>query len=167
MNRFENDATVDPVDVTESALTPEVLAALIALSADWEAENSCRGYVKNTAEDIAGNRVFLAKNGDSVVGYLFGHICLTEKSTSVAAEGTPYFELEELYVKPALRSRGIGWKLVACLEETVSGEVEYIMLSTATKNWRAILHFYLDELDMTFWNARLYKKLPSSLSHKA
>ena len=95
------------------------------------------------------------------------NICLTEKSTSVAAEGTPYFELEELYVKPALRSRGIGWKLVACLEETVSGEVEYIMLSTATKNWRAILHFYLDELDMTFWNARLYKKLPSSLSHKA
>jgi hypothetical protein len=33
------------------------------------------------------------------------------------------------------------------------------MLSTATKNFRAILHFYVDELDMNFWNARLFKKL--------
>jgi hypothetical protein len=33
------------------------------------------------------------------------------------------------------------------------------MLSTATKNARAILHFYLDELGMEFWSARLFKSL--------
>ena len=33
------------------------------------------------------------------------------------------------------------------------------MLSTATKNWRAILHFYIDELDMRFWNARLFRRI--------
>ena len=30
---------------------------------------------------------------------------------------------------------------------------------TATKNFRAILRFYIDELGMAFWSARLYKKI--------
>ena len=34
-----------------------------------------------------------------------------------------------------------------------------MMVSTATRNWRMILHFYLEELDMDFWSARLFKKL--------
>jgi len=44
-------------------------------------------------------------------------------------------------------------------EESVKSETEYMVLSTATKNWKAIFHFYLDELDMTFWSARLFKKI--------
>ena len=44
-------------------------------------------------------------------------------------------------------------------EDAVRGEAEYVMLSTATKNWRAILHFYVDELGMDFWNARLFKRI--------
>ena len=38
-------------------------------------------------------------------------------------------------------------------------EADFMVLSTATKNWKAIFHFYLDELDMRFWSARLYKKI--------
>jgi hypothetical protein len=34
-----------------------------------------------------------------------------------------------------------------------------MMLTTATKNFRAILHFYIDELGMDFWSARLFKKI--------
>lgn len=37
--------------------------------------------------------------------------------------------------------------------------LEMMMLSTATKNWKAIMHFYIDEIDMNFWSARLYKHL--------
>jgi len=37
--------------------------------------------------------------------------------------------------------------------------MEFIMLSTATKNYKSILHFYIDELGMDFWNARLFKKI--------
>ena len=53
----------------------------------------------------------------------------------------------------------VGRALFEQASQIVSAEVQYILLSTATKNWRAILHFYIDELGMTFWNARLYKKL--------
>ena len=75
------------------------------------------------------------------------------------ADGTPCFEVEELYVVPERRSQGVGRALFEQVSQIVSAEAQYILLSTATKNWRAILHFYIDELGMTFWNARLYKKL--------
>jgi hypothetical protein len=45
------------------------------------------------------------------------------------------------------------------VEQEVKNEAEYMVLSTATKNWKAIFHFYIDELDMQFWSARLFKKI--------
>ena len=74
-------------------------------------------------------------------------------------EGTPCFEVEELYVVPDRRSQGIGAGLFRYAEEAVKPDAEYMVLSTATRNWRAVFHFYLDELDMSFWSARLFKKI--------
>ena len=145
--------------IREAELTPEVLAALLALSADWEAEQSCHGYRKNTAADIEGNRIFLLEGEGGTLGYLFGHVEQAKKDSSVMKAGTACFEVEELYVRPEVRSRGCGAALFRFAEEAVRGEADYMMVSTATKNWRAILHFYLEELDMDFWSARLFKKL--------
>lgn len=147
------------VTLREAALTPALLAELIRLSEDWEAEGSCHGYRKNTPADIEGNRIFLAEDGAEPVGYLFGHRETAEKASSIMPEGTPFFELEELYVRPEYRRFGIGKRLFAFAEQAVSEDAALIMLSTATKNWRAILHFYLEELGMEFWSARLFKKL--------
>ena len=62
-------------------------------------------------------------------------------------------------MKPKYRSQGIGRALFSFAEKEVSPEAEYITLSTATKNWKAISHFYLDELGLEFWSARLFKKV--------
>ncbi len=145
--------------IREAALTPELTEALIRLSENWEAEGSCYGYRKNTAADIEGNRVFLLEGEGELLGYLFGHREKAKNCSSVMAEGTPYFEVEELYVRPEHRSRGCGAALFRFAEEAVRDEADYVMLSTATKNWQAILHFYLEELDLQFWSARLFKKL--------
>lgn len=145
--------------IWEAPLTGDLLERLIALSADWEEENSCRGYRKNTAADIEGNRIFLAEAEGELLGYLFGHVERTEKTSSIMPAGTACFEVEELYVRPAFRSRGIGAALFRHAEEAVRDEAAYLMVSTATKNWRAILHFYLEELGMDFWSARLFKKI--------
>ena len=136
-----------------------MLAVLIGLSEDWAAENSCYGYRPNEKDDIEGNRIFLAEEDGRTVGYLFGKVLLSEQMKSIMPEGTPYFEVEELYVVPERRSGGIGMKLFRFAENAVKTEAEYMVLSTATKNWKAIFHFYLDELDMTFWSARLFKKI--------
>ena len=145
--------------IRETELTEEVAGHLISLSEDWEKENCCHGYYKNTLDDLKGNRIFLALEGGAVVGYLFGHKETTEKTTSIYEAGTNFFEIEELYVKPQYRSRGIGRELLQYVETVVSPDVEMIMLGTASKNYRAILHFYLDELGMEFWSARLFKKI--------
>lgn len=149
----------DNITIREAPLSDETVSALIALSEDWEREDSCHGYRKNGPEDILSNRVFTAECCGELVGYLFGHMERTERTTSIAPEGAAFFEVEELYVKPAFRSRGIGARLFRCAEDAVKGEAKYLFLSTATKNWRAILHFYLDELGMEFWNARLFKRI--------
>ena len=62
---------------------------------------------------------------------------------------------------PERRSQGIGTRLFKYTEEAVKQEAEYMVLSAAAKNWKAVLHFYLDELDMSLWSARLFRKIGS------
>lgn len=145
--------------IRETELNEEVLALLIALSKDWAAEESCYGYRANERADIEGNRIFLAEDDGRIIGYLFGSMALSERMNSIMPDGTAYFEIEELYVIPECRSRGVGAKLFRYAESAVKNKADFIMLSTATKNYKAILHFYLDEVGMEFWSARLFKRI--------
>ncbi|MCR5772939.1 MAG: GNAT family N-acetyltransferase [Butyrivibrio sp.] len=145
--------------IHEVDLNEEVLAKLISFSEDWAAENSCYGYRPNDKSDIEGNRIFFAEDDGTIIGYLFGKVCESKQMKSIMPEGTPFFEVEELYVIPEKRSQGVGEKLFRFAENTVKAEAEYMVLSTATKNWKAIFHFYIDELNMNFWSARLFKKI--------
>lgn len=154
----------DRVVIEERELDDALLDTLIRLSGDWEAENSCYGYRKNEKADIEGNRIFLARAGEEVIGYLFGHPEKAERARSIMPDGTPVFEVEELFVKPEYRSMGVGKLLFLRAEEVARGTADYIMLNTATRNWRAILHFYLEELGMEFWSARLFKKVNNTAS---
>ena len=141
----------------EAEPTPEILEKLIRLSAQWAAEQNCYGYYPNTEADIAGKRIFLAEDEDGIEAYLLGEVETAKNMKSIMPEGTLYFEAED--VVPEKRSQGIGEALFRFVEETVKKDVQFIMLSTASKNSKAILHFYLDELDMQFWSARLFKKV--------
>ena len=147
------------MEFVETDLTPMVLDVLLKMSADWAAENSCRGYYPNELSDIQGNRIFLAMDGETPLGYLLGHMSHSERSSTVMAADTPFFEVEELYIVPAHRSQGLGSALFRYAEAQIKQEAEYILLSTATKNWKAILHFYIEELGMEFWSARLFKRI--------
>lgn len=146
------------IRIFETDLTEEILKELIYLSEEWEKEGSCYGYRKNEKADIDGNRIFLACAGTTIIGYLFGHTEKAEKASSIMQDGSPYFEVEEIYVRPEYRSGGIGKQLFDCAEKAVAEVADFLMLSTATKNWKAIFHFYIDELGMNFWSARLFKR---------
>ena len=145
--------------VKEVELTKSITEQLIALSEEWEKENSCYGYHKNDLQDIEGKRIFLAMDGDKILGYLFGHSEVADENTSVYKTGEQYFEIDEIYVSPQYRNQGIGKKLFKYVENEVSTQFDIIKLTTATKNFRAILHFYIDELGMEFWSAVLFKRV--------
>lgn len=146
--------------IREPVLDDALLGKLIGLSGRWAAENNCWGYCQNHKESIMGNRVFIAEEGGEVLGYLFGQRHVAEEMYAVMPKGTEHFVIDELYVIPEQRSRGVGSALFRFMEETVRAEgVSQLMLSTASKDFRRILHFYVDELGMDFWSAQLFKKL--------
>ncbi len=145
--------------IRETELTEDVIRQLIALSIDWENEQSCHGYRANQLSDLGGMRVFVAEEGGLIIGYLFGHSFSSKNMRSIMPEKSPCFEVEELYVIPEKRSQGIGRALFSFAEDAVRSEAEYMVLSTAAKNWKAILRFYLEELGMEFWSARLFKRI--------
>ena len=132
---------------------------LLKLSLMWEKEDSCYGYRANTEDDFQ-DRYILAAYDDELIAYVFGKEEVQDKQTSVINKNMHYFEVQEIYVHPSYRSRGIGKQLMESLEKELKKKgLEMMMLSTATKNWKAIMHFYIDEIDMNFWSARLYKHL--------
>ena len=146
--------------IYESRLHEELAEKLIAMSVDWEGENSTYGYRRNDRSDLEGNRVFLAERDGEILGYLLGHEETAKRASSIMPDGTPYFEIEELYVVPGHRSEGIGRDLFCTAEQMARASgLRFLMLSTATKNYKRILHFYLEELGMEFWSARLFKKI--------
>ncbi len=67
--------------------------------------------------------------------------------------------VDEIYVNPAYRNQGIGKTLFRMLEEYVKSDCQYITGSTSTKDYKKILNFYVDELDMNFHSAFLIKKM--------
>ena len=132
---------------------------LLELSLMWEKEDSCYGYRANTEGDFQDCYI-LAAYDDELIAYVFGKEEIQDKQTSVIDKNMHYFEVQEIYVHPLYRLRGIGKQLIERLEEELREKgIEMMLLSTATKNWRAILHFYIDEVGMNFWSARLYKRL--------
>lgn len=147
------------MQIEEAQWTESVKDAMIRLSEDWEKEKSCWGYRKNTWDDLKDEHVFLARDGERILGYLLGHFETEERGCEPYPKGTRLFEVSELYVIPSERSKGIGKALMQTAKHYASGKAEVLELVTATRNGRAILHFYLEEVGMEFYSARLFQRL--------
>ena len=155
MNKVKEESSMVTIHEAKQSDTKR----LLELSLMWEKEDSCYGYRANIEDDLR-DRYILAAYDDELIAYIFGKEEIQDKQTSVIDKNMHYFEIEELYVHPLYRSRGIVKQLIERLEEELREKgIEMMLLSTATKNWRAIMHFYIDEIDMNFWSARLYKRL--------
>ena len=155
MNEVKEESSV----ITIHEAKQSDLKRILELSLMWEKEDSCYGYRANTEDDLK-ERYILAAYDDELIAYVFGKEEVQDKQTSVIDKNMHYFEIEELYVHPSYRSRGIGKQLMESLEKELKKKgLRMMVLSTATKNWKAIMHFYIDEIDMNFWSARLYKHL--------
>ena len=148
------------MEYREVRLDDGLLETLIEMSEEWEREDITFGYVKNSREDIEGKRIFLASENGETAGYLLAHEALMNNHRSIAPDGTPYLEIDELYVRAGRLIGGIGKGLFAAAERAAADSgLRLLLLHTSTKNYRAILHFYIDEVGMDFWSAALYKRI--------
>ena len=138
---------------------PEDLPALLALSQEWAAEGITYGYSPTGREAFAGYRCWVAEADGKVVGYAGGEVDTARRNIEIQQAGERYFELEELYVCPACRGRGVGQLLLARVEEDARREgLAQLMLNAANRDHAPLLRFYLRE-GMTPHSFRMFKKL--------
>ncbi len=138
------------------SLDENTIKELIELSKEWSKENISYGYIVNDESDLK-EPLFVAIDNDKIVAYIFGHFYETKKKTSYIEIGSKCFEIDEIYVTKGCRNKGIGQKLFEMIEEYVKNKCEYLTLATSTKNYKKILHFYIEELGMNFHSAFLIK----------
>ena len=144
------------IEFKKAILTDDIVSQLIDLSGKWVEEDCSFGMVQNSKEDLH-EPLYIALDGSKVVGYIFGRYYVTEKKTSYIEIGAPCFEVDELYVLPEYRDQGIGTQLFSLIENEVKKEVEYITLSTSTKDYQKTLKFYVKNNEMTYHSAFLIK----------
>lgn len=133
---------------------------LPAMSAAWEAEQNVHGYCANGRGAFEKCEVFVAEEAGEVIGYLLSCRDEPEEPVCTMPEPQPYLEIDEIYVVPAHRGRGAGRALYMAAEEAArEAGLGCVILSTAMKDWKKILHLYIEELGMEFWTARLFKRL--------
>lgn len=138
-------------------LDKDTVDQMIALSQNWEKEDCTYGLGANEASDLTEPLAVAVENG-KIVGYIFGHYYTVEEKTSYIEVGEKCFSVDELYVLPEYRRGGIGRMLFSLLEAEVEPKCAYITLSTSTKNYKAILKLYVEELGMNFHSAFLIKQ---------
>ncbi len=146
-------------EIKKCELNDNIVKAVIELSTEWEREDLTYGYCANDKNDLIGNDLFLAYLDNEVIGYLFGKCSVLKEAITPIDKGAKYFEINEIYVKEKYRSQGVGRALFEYVENYYKQNIEYITLSTATKNYKSILHFYIEKMNMSFWSAKLFKKI--------
>ena len=150
------------IEYQKATFSDDVVAQLINLSHIWAEEDITNGLIPNTREDLK-EPCYIALDNSKIVGYIFGHYYNNEKKVSIPQEEIPIgercFDIDELYVLRQYRNQGIGKNLYLLLEKEVKDEVKFITLGTSTRDYRKIFHFYIEEVDMSFHSAFIYKKL--------
>ena len=147
------------IEIKKCELDDRNIKAVIALSKEWESEDLTYGYCANDKNDLIGNDLFLAYSDAQIIGYLFGKCSVLNEAITPIDKGSKCFDINEIYVKEKYRSQGIGEALFEYTENYHKQNVDYITLSTATKNYKSILYYYIEKKDLNLWSATLYKKI--------
>lgn len=135
------------------------LTQLTTLSKQWAEEKTMPSYTPNKAEEFLNRELYVAREDDTIIAYALGDIKILTEKTSYNAVGESAFELDELYVKPAYRSQGIGQKLYRFMENDLLNKVSVIGVIAASYHYLELLKFYSDDLGMSFNHALLTKRL--------
>ena len=136
------------------------LPALCALSRALVDEGCCNGMVYDTLEDWRSyQNIIVAEQDGQLVGYSYGRIATSRIRVPGCNKGDSFYDLEELYVLPALRSAGVGRQLFAAQEQLArSLYCKTLQLAAVSRDHGRLLRFY-EQMGMNFWSAWMIKEL--------
>jgi len=128
------------------------------LSQKFALENSCNGIIADNSDYFKNKNVAVAIANNEIVGYCYGNVCIEDKNRSFAKKEDKYFDLAEIYILPKFRNFGIGEKLYNFIETYAKENLcKTIRLNAVSKDYKKLLSFYIDKLNMAFWSAFLIK----------
>lgn len=133
---------------------------LVRLSKAFEQEKCCNGIIADDKDFFIKKKVAVAKIDTSIVGYCYGIFEIKTKDTSKYKKGQKSFYVEELYVDARHRNKEIGRKLFCFIERYAKENgCDFIETTAVSKDYKRLLSFYIDKLDMDFWSAEIIKKI--------
>lgn len=133
---------------------------IVTLSHKFAQEKCCNGIVADEKENYSGKTLAAAKIGETIVGYCYGSIEVKERDAGRFRKGQKSFYVEELYVDGPHRNRGVGRALFRFMEHYAEENgCDYIETTAVSKNYKSLLSFYAEQLDMEFWSAEMIKKI--------
>lgn len=135
------------------------LKELISLSKSWVEEDICPSFIVNKDDDYIDNELYVALDNNKIIAYAKGEIVELIKETSYNVAGEKCFYLDEIYVNKSYRNQRIGKILYDFIEKDLSDNIKIIKVNAVSREYKKLLHFYIDELDMNFNNALLVKRL--------
>jgi ribosomal protein S18 acetylase RimI-like enzyme len=138
------------------------VASIRQLQQQWADEGLTLGFLPESEQQIRGGvergSLLVAELDDHVVGFICGSV-RTSDGMAVAAEGTAYLELEDLYVAPAYRRNRVGSQLVERLvDEARRAGIGKVLVYSASKDMAGVLAFYTRHGFET-WYVQLHKDL--------
>ncbi len=134
--------------------------ALLAMSRDFEREGCCNGIRANTPDDLEGMDIFVAEEDGQPAGYIYGKAVTDDSRCRGWCPDGKYYEVEELYVRPPWRDKGVGQQLFERISREAKAQgLNALCLYAVGKDWKKLFHFYIDRLGMTFWSAALHLEL--------
>ncbi len=138
----------------------EELPRVLEMSHAFVEEGCCNGMVKDTLADLRGKRILLALADDEPVGYAYGHVAEDIGHAGAWCDDDRYYEVDEIYVKPAWRDQGAGQRLFLALRrEAMAAGCAQLHLNACGRDWKRLLRFYCDHLGLRMWSASLYMEL--------
>lgn len=119
------------------------------------------GFVPESPEQVEAainSYLLVAEANNEIVGFISGSVHRSE-GIAVLPEGESYLEINNLYILPEYRMRGIGGDLVdRCLAQAKEAGMAYAFLYSASKEIHSILRFY-ERHDFKSWAVQMFRKL--------
>ena len=115
------------------------------LQARWAEEDITYGQTPASPQEIAGKLgpfFYVTLQGSRISGFVYGSERVSE-GLAVIPEGKRYLEIDELYVQPEFRNRGLGGTLMETLLRAARDRgIERFKVYSAAKEFDRILAFY-------------------------
>jgi ribosomal protein S18 acetylase RimI-like enzyme len=136
-------------EVRIRACTHGDLDAVLDLERQWEQEGNAYGDFNPLSRDVYASFLerfpayFLVAECDGqLVGYIHAAV-QRDQPVEVIPAHEPYFEIENIYVRPDYRDRGVGGALLEQVFAVAQHEhIERFVVGTLSRETDSILRFY-------------------------